>query len=221
MRIWGTWNKRAFIVEYVYYILALLVIGLVCLLTIRLLTRRETNHAALQYAKRQEYLKSRQAAANKKSRGGQVAKHPSVVRELQSLRSPWGWPGHAAKDRDQDESVSMKTFTQRLLKEKELARKNSINMRTSASVRALLEDRYGRVNKEEMQAVPYEKVKAPLLRDPSEPHDQMDNFGAGSAERIRTRLEFTDIPVRDRAPSEKKKEFRYVELQDIKQPWGW
>jgi len=115
----------------------------------------------------------------------------------------------------------MQLLTDRLLKEKDLVSRASADPRISGSIRALLEDRYGRVNRQSMAEIEYQKVKPPRLRDPSEPHDQMDNFGTREAERIRQKLKLLTAMNGVPAAAEEAKELRYVELKDIKRPWGW
>ena len=179
--------RRAFIVEYLFYILAILVIGLVCLLTIRF-----------------NFKKTDQV---RRPNGKPMSKHqmdtdaefslkdfkPALDRALMHVRTPWGWPRHEERNRlggaPPDVSRSTKSYADRLLREK---KKNGesvpANSRSKSSIRALLEDRYGRANRQTMTEMQYQKVKAPRLRDPSEPHDQMDNVGTREAERIRQQL---------------------------------
>lgn len=115
----------------------------------------------------------------------------------------------------------MRKFTDRLVREKQLAQPGS-----SGSIRALLEDRY-RPATRDMTEIPYHKVKRPLLRNPSEPFDQMDNLGRAESQRLRQKLQFLSAMNADSAEqgdtnkNRKKVEFRYVELKDLKQPWGW
>jgi hypothetical protein len=116
---------------------------------------------------------------------------------------------------------AMLELTDRLVREKQLVETRSTNPRTSGSVRALLEDRYGRVNKDSMDTIEYYPVKRPLLRDPSQPHDQMDNFGSNEAERIRNKLKRVVAMRSNPAEASGRDELRYVEIKDVKQPWGW
>jgi len=115
----------------------------------------------------------------------------------------------------------MQSLTERLLREKDLVSSPSADPRISGSIRALLEDRYGRVDRQSMAEIEYQKVKPPRLRDPSEPHDQMDNFGTSEAERIRQKLKLLNAMNGVPAAVEEPKELRYVDLKDVKRPWGW
>ena len=83
-------------------------------------------------------------------------------------------------------------------------------------IRALLEDRYGRAVKP--SEMTFRKVKPPLLRDPSLPYDQMDNFPSGKADEIASGLDRQpDGPRGDREVRLKKT----GSLKEIKTPWGW
>jgi len=218
-------------VDYLNYIMAVLVIGLVCFTMIRLIARRGNSHSLQRYYENQKALALAKKAALRKSgkRTKRTAKEITAApsratlhREIQQVRTPWGWPNAQSGNTPTGLTGSMQSLTDRLIREKKLTRTRSNDLRASNSVRALLEDRYGRVNRDQPTTVEYRKVKKPLLRDPSEPHDQMDNFGVSEAERIRKKLRnvssMTHIGTSPRKP---KSEHRYVNVKDIKQPWGW
>jgi len=218
-------------VDYLNYFLAVLVIGLVCFTTIRLVARRGHSYTLQRYKEKQKALAEAKKAALGKSgkRTKRTAKsktaapiHRALHREIQHVRTPWGWPNGQTGNTSTGLSGSMQSLTDRLVREKKLSRTRSNDPRTSNSVRALLEDRYGRVDRDQPTTVEYRKVKKPLLRDPSEPHDQMDNFGVSEAERIRKKLRnvasMTHVGTSPRKP---KSEHRYVDIKNIKQPWGW
>jgi hypothetical protein len=80
--------------------------------------------------------------------------------------------------------------------------------RKSESLRALVEDRYGRANG--ASAIVYRKTRAPMLGDPQRPPDQMDNFPAGETDRVVAGLA--------RQP---KSTARRPGLSNVKTPWGW
>ncbi len=113
----------------------------------------------------------------------------------------------------------MQSFTDRLLREKELVNSTSNHSRIRDSFRTLMEDRWGRANRHTMATVEYYKVKAPLLRDPSAPHDQMDNFGTREAERIAHKLQRVRPAKADVGLVVRK--YSPLNLKDVKQPWGW
>ena len=50
----------------------------------------------------------------------------------------------------------------------------------------MLEDRYGSAI--EPTAIKYRKVRPPKLRNPNDPHDQMDNFPSGKTDQITSKL---------------------------------
>jgi hypothetical protein len=148
-------------------------------------------------------------------------------KEKAQYRTPWGWPG-AEKESAQQPHISdtVRTFTDRLVRQKQLVQ--SDRTAASGSIRALLEDRYGPVDRG-MAEIPYHKVKRPLLRDPAEMHDQLDNLGSAEARQLRKKLQFLSAMNNeqqaggqsDGLKKSRKVEFRYVELKDLKQPWGW
>ena len=195
--------------DYLLYILAILVIGLVCLVTIRVNFKKTDD-------KRRRGGKS---VTNRPSDSNQVSTRdfkPALQRALLHIRTPWGWPRHLEHNRI--EAAPQKSSR----RSRENAGRNaSANSRIDASMRALLEDRYGRGSPQAMTEMEYRKVKAPRLRDPSEPHDQMDNFGTREADRIRQKLKLlTAMNTKSDVP-EALEDLRYVELKDIKRPWGW
>jgi hypothetical protein len=94
---------------------------------------------------------------------------------------------------------------------------NEYQRRKQASLRALLEDRFGRPAKP--GEIEFRKVKPPLLRDPGRPYDQEDNFPGGRADQIVATLERqpgTRAPAL-RGPAARK----VVGLKDVRTPWGW
>lgn len=188
--------------DYAYYILAVLVIGLLCLCVIRIATRSRRNTVLL------DYQKTRQKSAASPA----------------PLNAPWGWPHHVSRIGHRNGvagSGALRSFADRLMREKQVVGSMTADLRYNNSIRALLEDRYGRVNREHMAEIEYQKVKRPLLRDPSEPHDQLDNLGTAEAERIRRNLQrMTSMRTGDRATRNAPVR-RYIELKDIRQPWGW
>ncbi len=115
----------------------------------------------------------------------------------------------------------MQSFVNRLVRQRELVSSPSNNPRISGSVRALLEDRYGRINKDGMESIEYSKVKRPLLRDPSEFYDQMDDFDSRESERIQLKImNVVSMSSHEGFPP-RNPDFRYVAIKDVKQPWGW
>jgi len=151
-----------------------------------------------------------------------------LKRELKQVPTPWGWPGNPALSSSrnyatsnsqnvQASSGSLQHFVDRLFREKNTVDNHEYLLRKNASLRALVEDRYGRAST--MKELPYRKVKAPLLRDPAAPHDQMDNFPSGKADRIAARIpkqpKFASVV---KQPPAKKKA---TDLEEMRTPWGW
>jgi hypothetical protein len=229
---WEAGMRRARYVDYINYILAVLVIGLVCLAVIRLVSKRGSSDALARLQERQKALEVARKEAMKprgkrgtrsKVPGRAVPSSPVLQREILHVRTPWGWPNHpGSSSQSAGLSGAMQSLTDRLVREKKLAHSPDTNHRVNGSVRALLEDRYGRVNRGQPDTIPYQKVKKPLLRDPKEPHDQMDNFGTAEAERIRQKLRNVNAMGGTSGSGKSSSGSpRYVEIKDIKQPWGW
>ena len=203
--------------------LAVLAIGIFCLCAIRYAVRgRDT--ALIEYTKRQE-----KAAKTSRQR---VRSHPyqrngvPVPGAKGKPVAPWGWPG-SARQAKPGLSHQLRSFADRLLQEKQLAGETGADPHRKRCIRALLEDRYGRVTEETMPAIEYHPVKPRLLRDPRAPHDQMDNFGTARAERISRklpRLGSVTTGVRNARGNVRPGTSgarQTVPLKDIKQPWGW
>jgi len=218
--------------DYLYYILAVLIVGLVAFNIVRFATRSQNPDLLQQYESRKSALRklaTGRAGARKSDETGQQEPQVKSLRQRRQdgvpQRTPWGWPGaQSTYSQPQGISEAVRNLTDRLVREKKLAGHD----RSSGSIRALLEDRYGPVDKG-MTEIPYEKVKRPLLRDPSEPFDQLDNLGSAESRQLRKKLQFLSAMNTDEADKDsargtqksRKVEFRYVELKDLKQPWGW
>lgn len=206
--------------EYISYILIIIAILLVCFLLMR--------PPAIPLQKKS--LKG-QGQKPDKSTDQETNLHVAkriLRRELQRVPTPWGWPGHdeSASSRNSlppnaeavhGVSESLHHFVERLFNEKHTKDSAEYLLRKDASLRALVEDRYGRASR--MKEMPYRQVKAPLLRDPGAPHDQMDNFPGGKLDKI-----VSGIPkqpgnagvVKKTAPKKK-----VAGLDDLRTPWGW
>jgi hypothetical protein len=224
-------------VDYLNYFLVVLMVGLVCFTIVRFVTRPKNPNLVLQYEARKKAAQLQQAdktgnvSGQAKVNGqGTPSSKSSQDRYLEKVhhRTPWGWPGAERQNDAQGVSKSVRKFSDRLIKEKQLHQTGGSSA-GNGSIRALLEDRYGPVNKnmKEMTEISYQKVKRPLLRDPSEQHDQLDNLGSEETRQLRQKLQFlsamSNVEEGGKIPTKgaKKFEFRYVELKDLKQPWGW
>lgn len=172
--------------------------------------RRKLKEQAIQQKQESKSLKHWQ----KENRPG-----PATARQLQNVRTPWGWPHHEdLTNQKQTATVSsnpLRRFANRLIDPKKTKEDQEYLEKRNASIRALLEDRYGRASR--MTEIPYSKVKAPLLRDPSAPYDQLDSMPSSRADQVVSRLRKqkqpgADLHMPDSATST---------LENIKTPWGW
>jgi hypothetical protein len=204
---------------YHYFILAVLVFGLIVSRIIHRARRKgesEPGAAATRRALRKRHSEDQLlwAARDHEQR---------LVRELHSVRTPWGWPRHKTdvSKRGSGLSKPMKSFTDSLLRRKSRLAGSSVESRGRESVRALIEDRYVPSKWNSPSEIAYRKVKPPLLRDPNAPHDQMDNFGVKQAEMVRKKLQRVARMNVAAAAAASQEDLRYVGLKDIKQPWGW
>lgn len=215
--------------DYLYYILAILLVGLVCITGVRFVTRSQNPDLLLHYQARKKAARqlTKEAAGEKEGQPNQPVYPPvkSLGEHQEKLlnRTPWGWPGAGRGNQQAQRGISdsLRNFSDRLIREKQLAQTG----KGHTSIRALLEDRYGPVDRG-MNTMPYQKVKRPLLRDPNEMHDQLDNLGGIESRQLRKKLQFLSAmnceeKNQGQAKGANKVEFRYVELKDLKQPWGW
>ena len=195
--------------EYISYILITLGILVSCLLMLRQPRQRRLNKKLANTPK-------------------EAARQQALHRELKPVPTPWGWPGHivsaAPKSHlrpDAQEvhgvSESLYHFVDRLFHEKQTIDEKEHQLRKNAALQALFEERYGKADT--MQEVKYKKVVPPRLRDPGEPHDQMDNFPSGKLNGIVAR-----IPRQSAGPANLQKQRplkRSSGLEEIRTPWGW
>jgi hypothetical protein len=206
--------------EYLNYIVIILGIMAVCVLLIRIpgQKRLKGDKVALSEKARNHRAKKQVSRAEEKKQ----KKHDQEVlhRELSKVRTPWGWPGHDHTVKLENSleaqevhgfSESMHRFVDKLIAEKKTVENKEFLLKKNDSLRSMVEDRYGRANK--MSDQEYRKVKAPLLRDPSQPHDQMDNFPAGKVDGVKSKLSSQPESTRPyKKPSR---------LKEVRKPWGW
>jgi len=165
-----------------------------------------------------------QKAHHKKRTFSLTGSNPSPVtaRQLQTVRTPWGWPQHDHSGKQKADkaeiSHSLRRFADKLIDPKKTKQDDEYLEKRNASIRALLEDRYGRASR--MTEMPYRKVKAPLLRDPSKPYDQLDNMPSSKAGSVISALRRQSKSARDIAAFPRKSGGS-INLGEIKTPWGW
>lgn len=212
--------------DYIYYILFILGVMALCLLLVRLPGRKrlKTDKPALSERARIHQAKIKHAQRSDKR---QVQHdHEVLKRELAKVPTPWGWPGHHEAVPHVDTlrfieaeevrgfSESLHRFVDHLLREKHTVDSQEFRSKRDASLRAMVEDRYG--HPVDMRELYYRKVQPPLLRDPAAPYDQMDNFGSGKITSIKDSW--------SRQPSLYEQQLihkKTTRLKEIRKPWGW
>ena len=215
--------------EYVYYILIIL-----CLMTCILVIARWANQSRLSYdpvaladrarkLKRKEIQRQAKAAQRQSKLSSNSRKrNPVMKRELSRIPTPWGWPQYDEdgdiKSGEGDFSTSLHRLADRLIHEKKTVQDQAYVDKRNASMRALLEDRYGRSSR--MAEIKYRNVRAPLLRDPNAPHDQMDNFPSGKADQIAAMLK-NQSGSQEGRPLPSSRDATRTDLKNLKKPWGW
>ena len=209
-----------------YYILFGLGVSAVVIIIAGLIHRSYILSNQMELANRAQRRKSKEQAAqqkaeNKNLKRSQKANRPSPIatRQLQNVRVPWGWPHHVASEREQiastNHSHSFRQFAGKLMNPKRTKEDQEYLEKRNASIRALLEDRYGRASR--MTEVEYRNVKAPLLRDPNQQYDQLDSMPSSRANAVLTRLKNQKRSDSNRLMPGS----RSTDLHDVKTPWGW
>jgi hypothetical protein len=211
-------------VEYLYYLLLILALLAGCLFALKIPGRNRLKGRPEELAER-AYRRRQRDQNNASVRAAELAhRHAVLERELKQVPTPWGWPGsdlNAGSGQDQGAGEStghrpLQRWVDRLVNEKKTVQDDAYNQRREASLRALLEDRYGRAIKP--SETTYRKVKPPLLRDPSLPYDQMDNFPSGKTDTIVSGLDKQPA----RPETERDAPLRKTgSLKEVKTPWGW
>jgi len=214
--------------EYVNYILIILLIMAVCVFIVRLPGQYRLKGDQLALAEKTRNRKVNKIESGVTSKEESEHKHLVLERELSKVPTPWGWPGHhdsrghqphPSLDAEEVHGVSesLHRFIDRLVSEKETVESREYLLRKDESLRALVEDRYGRASR--MKQVKYQKVKAPRLRDPSLPPDQMDNFPSGKADQVESGLKA--LPGSASLYEQHAQKRKRTELKELKKPWGW
>jgi len=216
-------------VEYGYYILIILCL-MACILVIARLagkSRLAQNPVALadkarQLKRKEAKQKAKAAQRNSNLSSNSRKRNPVMKRELSRVRTPWGWPQYDEdgdiKSGEGDFSASLHRLADRLIHEKKTVQNQEYLDKRNASMRALLEDRYGRSSR--MPEIKYRNVRAPRLRDPNAPHDQMDNFPSGKADQVAAMLKSQSGSNQGR-PMPSRRDAARADLKNLKKPWGW
>jgi len=116
-------------------------------------------------------------------RSGAPAETPladtALNREMLNVPIPWGWPGHEehatgkvhasfTAEEVHGVSESLHRFADRLLSEKQTKDSREYLLKKEDSLRALLEDRYGRAYR--APQAKNQNTQSPILHDPGKPH---------------------------------------------------
>lgn len=190
--------------EYVYYLMITLVILVTCYFMVRV-------------PPEDFQLQDRQLEDE------EVAASSSAVVDVSGIPVPWGWPGsdieHHQMEQDHEGGVSdsLQRWVDHLVATKTTVEDDEYRHRRESSMRALLEDRF--VSPSHMTKMEYHKVKPPRLRDPSLPHDQMDNFPSGNPDRIESK--FNGQPNVQAVERHGTGTIRYEDVKEVRTPWGW
>jgi hypothetical protein len=214
-----TWGE-AFRVEYLYYLLTILALVGLCLYLVRIpgqlrLTRKPVDLAD---RARRHRLQERQQAALRPG----LAHHETIIlRELKHVPTPWGWPGSDVRQGGAGDTLngngSLQVWLNHVVSQKRTVDDDEYRSRKDASLRALLEDRYGRPV--QPSVMEYRRVRPPLLRDPGRPYDQEDNFPNGRFGQIVDRL--ARQPGQPAPRQVGSIASKAGGLKDVKTPWGW
>jgi hypothetical protein len=171
--------------EYVTYILVILGIMAVCLFLIRGSGQSLFGEDDSRVLGKSSDRSPEKATAKRSVVSNSARTAPVLKKETISVPTPWGWPGHGkhvnAKshalpntEEVHDVSESLHRFVDRLISEKQTVESRDYLLKKDASLRALLEDRYGRVVRK--RETENRSVKAPVLK-PSEPLDVKTPWG--------------------------------------------
>ena len=223
----GALARRASRVEYVYYALVIVALLAICMYMARRPGEGRLKRRQADLAERARLR--RQAATPAGENAAELARRQQLLRrDLRNVPTPWGWPGSEVRagnglnGRAYGQGVNgtygpLQQWIDRLISEKRTVDDSEYVLRRDASLRAMLEDRFGRPARPTEMA--YQPVRAPLLRDPSRPYDQMDNFPGGQTDRIVAKLQRQPgTTAQVRVPAKARAN---VPLRDIKTPWGW
>jgi hypothetical protein len=219
-----------FKVDYMLFgiiVLALLCIGLLFANSAR---QKQGPTRQMILAERARKRREREAQRTHASDPSTPRQKAILQRALNRVPTPWGWPGSDARADSNAHTFGitaafsgpsrpLQHWIDRLLAEKRTIDDITYRERGNTALRSMVEDRFGRNARPKQMA--YQKVRPPLLRDPSLPHDQMDNFPSGKTDSIISGLASPpETTSRTRHPSAIANR-KSAQLGDIKTPWGW
>ena len=199
--------------EYLYYLLIIgSIFSLLFLLLVRsagLREKRSRGSLRIQ-TQRTAQGKREESDAEFESRANQ---HVSGGHQLSRVPTPWGWPGHngygdhgagswSSKSSDSSSqpvaSASLHQWVDRMIAEKRTVEDREYVLKKNESLRALLEDRYGKLDRK---------------------HDQQDNNSKTNAEEVSSSLkkEARQLTL----PGAQGAHGKTSQLGKIRTPWGW
>jgi len=216
-------------VDYIFYCSVVLVLLGMVLIWLRLHGRRQLQDRQMKLAERARRRREREAQPAKDRT--KTLPHQQLVlrRQLKSVPTPWGWPGSANRPADGESNAKLpagarvssgvlQRWIDHLMAEKRTVEDQEYRESRHAALRSMIEDRFGR-SLPQPQEMAYRKVQPPKLMDPQRPHDQMDNFPSGKAERIVSGLKRQPNATRQAESALVAR--RKARLGDIKTRWGW
>lgn len=213
--------------EYFYYLLVILALVALCLYLVRLPGHVRLTRNPADLADRARKLRQQQRRAGAGESPLPLHYERIIQRELRNVPTPWGWPGStirhgglraaAGSNGVPGPTGSLQGWIDLLISEKRTVDDHDYRLRKDASLRALLEDRFGRPV--QPSQVPYVRTKPPLLRDPGRPYDQQDNFPSGRTAAIVSKLK--PQPGKPALPQREPAARKSAALRDIRTPWGW
>lgn len=221
-------EERLSIVEYINYILIILAILLSCFLMVRVPEqprRRPTRANELTRPGQVNRGSTRVGTANNKPEAAQ----PKLQRQSLEVPTPWGWPGHhgpapARKVTSLNAqevhgvSESLHHFVDRLFQEKHTVEDREYLLRKNASLRALVEDRYGKASS--LQDVLNPQANGARTRGAVGSEDRPRTVSAGGQNGEASSGE--GQPYVGGAALRHAAGLRISrELKDIRKPWGW
>ena len=214
--------------EYISYILIILAILLSCFLMVRVpeQPRRRRNKAK---------ELARPGHVNKKSARVDAVKNKpeppvqSLQRQSLEVPTPWGWPGHHGPDlaskvtplnaqEVHGVSESLHHFVDRLFQEKHTVEDHEYQLRKNASLRALVEDRYGKASA--LQDVPNPRAGGARTKGLVGSDAQLRTVsGGGQNGEASSGETYSNLgaPVLRHSAALKKSR----ELKHVRRPWGW
>jgi hypothetical protein len=223
-------KERLSNVDYLYYILVTLAIMAFCLylMGVRDFSGLGKDQAALD----ERVMKRRGSEQSNSPRDERVSEREGMIlnRGVKNVPTPWGWPGHDDSTENGHAVHSVKTpktpethvvsdslhrWVDRLVSEKQTVDDQEYVLKREASVRALLEDRYGRTLRKSVN--PDRNTRPSQFRDAGSSQRQVGNSLNERGDKIKSKLEREPRPLSGARVSG----IDRSKLEGVKTPWGW